>query len=86
MSQIKGVIDNMKSKATAIAAHIKLTKVNKLCATDQQLQRQSLATTNPRRMIQLAIANAMRKLEAIDKEAVETASAAAAKVVAPRVK
>ena len=86
LGQIRCVMDNTKSKSMAAVAHNKLTKVDKLRASDQQLQRRSLASTNTRRMLQLAISNTKHKLQAIGKkEAVKTASDAA-EVVAPRTK
>ena len=63
LNKIRSVINNTKSKRMATQAHKKLTKDDRQRASHQQLQRRTLATINPRRMLQIAIANTKQKLE-----------------------
>ena len=63
--QIRWAMSNTKSKPLAAAAHGKLTKVAKQFAADQQLQRRTLCSTNPRKMLHLEISNTKHKLQAL---------------------
>jgi len=63
LGQIRKATDFTKSKAMAAQAHKKLTKAERQRTSDQQLQRRTLATTNPRRMLQMAISNTKIKLQ-----------------------
>ena len=60
---IQKATDFTKSKAMAAQAHKKLTKAERQRTSDQQLQRRTLATINPRRMLQMAISNTKIKLQ-----------------------
>ena len=87
LGQVRCTIENTRSKPMAATAHSKLTKADKLRALNQQLQRRSLAPTNPRKMLQLAISNTKLKLEtAMRNEGAVSSASDCTEITAPRPK
>lgn len=86
LSDIRAAMNNTSAKRQAALAHSKLSKVERQRINDQQLQRQVLATTNPRKMLQMAIANTKQKLDVRRQPIVSDGESDVADDIAPRTK
>ena len=65
LSRIRKTTNNTKSKSKAASAHNKLTKVSRMQFKDEQVQRRVLSSTSPRRMLQMALSNAKKRLNQV---------------------
>ena len=66
LAEMRKLANNTKAKKRAASSHNKVNKLAKQQANDDQLQRRSLASTKPKKMLQLAIKNTKESLKALE--------------------
>ena len=80
-------INNTSAKQSSAQVYQKLTQLDRYQFGEQQLQRWVLASTNPRKMLQLAITNTNQKLSALRQSAATLSDVPdSSAVIAPRLK
>ena len=86
--EMRTLENNIKAKKRSASSHNKQNKMAKQQSSDDQLQRRSLASTKPKKMLQLAIKNTKESLKALETSHLPQplANVVAGSIIAPRAK